>query len=128
MVDTLSARLIAAKRELTALKTAHRRGLGLIKIYREDLQIDITGHEDGIHYLTLQIEFDRKFAAYPFVDSLQNGQSDYASLLSQGYASEGFSMYQEFLWIANAGVSSHAISIFSTAPILEATYNWSDSR
>lgn len=128
MTDLLSQRLIAAKRELTALKTAHGRGLGLIKIYRKDIQIDTSGHEDGVYYLTIQIEFDRSFAAYPFVDSLQNGQDDYASLLNQGYSDEGFLMYQEFLWITDTSSPNHVISVFSTTPILETTYVWRNSR
>lgn len=128
MTDLLSQRLIAAKRELTALKTAHRRGLGLVKIYQKNIEIDTSGHEDGVYYLTLQIKFDRNFAAFPFVDSLQNGQDDYASLLNQGYADGGFSMYQEFLWITDTSAPGHFISIFSTTPVSEVTYSWSNNR
>lgn len=123
MTDLLSQRLITAKQELTSLKTAHRRGLGLVKIYTFKVTIDNTGHESS-SFLTLNINFDQRFAPYPFADGLVSGQADYAYLINQGYSGGGFKMYQEFLWIQDSGLSEHSILVFSSSPISSVKYSW----
>lgn len=69
--NMLVERLKFAKRELTALKTAHFRGMGLLKIYKATYYFSQAGIEEDYFYdAVVTIKFSRDFAPYPFTYAL----------------------------------------------------------
>lgn len=65
-MNLLSDRLKFAKRELTALKTSHARGLGNLKVYeyRYDMVVDPSY---DFRSALITVTFDDKYAKFPFV-------------------------------------------------------------
>lgn len=125
-MNLLATKIKEIKRELTALKTAHTRGLGNIKIYDYFVQVDPSGHQTGAYYLNVTITFDRRFAAYPMAQfyptMLDNG--DYSmELTGLDFADSGYTMKAELVWIYEAGTASFTIE--STSPVDTVTYTWS---
>lgn len=67
MVDLLSKRLKNAKAELTNLKTAHNRGLGLLRIYcAKHLYEDDDIWPPGMFVGTITVDFPSDSPPYPF--------------------------------------------------------------
>lgn len=124
-VDLLSLRIKEAKRELTALKTAHKRGLGNVKIYTYDFNIDPTGHDTGIWELVVRVDFDSSFAAYPFVYiAPQIGQSFSYSLevATTDYRNDGYTAFVRCIWGYENGMTKS--TVVSTSPIVNVSYTW----
>lgn len=70
MIGGLPAELIRAKNELTALKTAHRHGLGMTVFFRKIAQI--TGLTPSrLHNITLTATFQHDLVVFPPYFSLQ---------------------------------------------------------
>lgn len=125
-MNLLATKVKEIKRELTALKTAHTRGLGNVKIYHHLVQVDPSGHETGAYYMYVTITFDRRFAAYPMAQfyptMLANG--DYTmELTGLDYTDQGYTMEAELVWIYEADTTSFTVE--STSPVDTVTYTWS---
>lgn len=127
MTDLLVQRLKAAKRELTALKTAHRRGLGLLKMYRREeifVPPDGQGTYDGVKII---ISFSRDFAKSPLVSlsGLTMGSMTVQSLYvnSVRYIDDySLEIIAELVWTS---VIPNKFVIMSSAPVGEVSYVWS---
>ena len=124
MSDLLVQRLKAAKRELTALKTAHRRGIGNLKIYNRYCE-ELGSHTTGT--LNITIKFDSKYAAYPLFQVLPLGDISSSGMVYTGvnanYANGGYQasvqVYDEFAWLF-----SYGFYVLSTAPTTEVNYSY----
>lgn len=126
-MNLLSTRIKDIKKELTALKTAHVRGFGNVKIYHQLVQVNPAGHETGASYMNVTITFDRRFAAYPLAQfyptMLPNG--DYSmDVTGLDYTDQGYTMRVELVWIYEPGTTSFTIE--STSPTDAVTYTWSN--
>ncbi len=134
MINLLSQRLINAKRELTALKTAHTRGLGTIKIYETehyyaDDSLTATGDYEG----TLTVNFPTNYAAYPYVyilptnDGTQpwNVRTFSADTLGFRYTNNGYTaVFDCEIFFRSGSVYDHLV-VVSTAPPSSITGSWS---
>ena len=124
MTNLLSQRLRNAKRELTNLKTAHRRGIGNIKIYTYDLQVTTTGQ--GTSIFNLVVEFSDSSVAYPFVQvwgSMKASDGDYnMSTLGGGYTNNG----RTFKLMSRCWPEPEfdMVYIEAAAPISSVSYTW----
>lgn len=96
MTDLLVQRLKAAKRELTALKTAHRRGLGLLRVYEQTYLLADLGMSDiSLRSVSITLQFSRSFSPYPFVTLVGQGIDNNAFwrsaiVESSNYTDNGF--------------------------------------
>ena len=130
-VDLLSSRLKAAKRELTALKTAHTRGFGLLKVYTKTLNYSQTGIAEGGIYTnaTLTISFSRDFPPRPFVYVL--GDIDVTAGTEIGrwpafnartfdYSSDGYTVVMggTLIYLLSAATPLEKVKAFATSPII----------
>lgn len=126
-VNLLSQRLKAAKRELTALKTAHMRGLGLVNIYEQVVYIDPAGRT-GQHELEIIITLDSSFPVYPFVQLLNkidlSTQDARMGTLGFTYISPHQVKYGVLWWDAFGPANTDYVEVLSNAPISNVTYNW----
>lgn len=122
-MNQLSQRIKEAKRELTNLKTAHRRGIGNLRIYNKLCEGIYTGSTNPI---TITINFDSKFAPYPFFQIMKNGNfvsSDVFSVeVNVTYSNNGYTAvaiaYDTYAWALSSG-----FYILSTAPVTSVTYH-----
>lgn len=95
-VDLLSVRLKEAKKELTNLKTAHMRGLGLLRVYKKIYQLDSLGIPDEYSSrVKLTVYFSTDFSPYPLFSIVPQvkGSTGYTiSLLSDSinYIANGY--------------------------------------
>lgn len=124
-INPLTMRLKAAKRELLALKTAHTRGLGNVRIYNSTITIDPTGHTTGIWDIIVSINFDQAFVAYPFVNfapTIDPSNNHSLEVVGQDYSNGGFSLNAQFVWRYRAGTNT--ITVHSTAPVINYSYEW----
>lgn len=127
--NMLVERLKFAKRELTALKTAHTRGFGLLKIYKETLYFSDLGIEEGDIYsdATLTIKFSRDFPPNPFVYTLGDVNvvsvftGELASFIvsTSSTADNGYTTILKgtAIYYITQRLTFEKIEIFSTAPI-----------
>lgn len=122
-MNTLSQRIKYAKRELTALKTVHSRGLGLIKIYSRTINAG-NPPGSGFWWISLDITFD--VSAYPFIQVYRRRNS-----LSEGWASDANEFeYTDNGWRAGfrtevlSSESSFQFTVYSTSPIKTLNYSW----
>lgn len=130
MSDLLVQRLKAAKRELTALKTAHRRGLGGMKVF--EYPLSISGYNDYVYALSVTIRFASGSTSYPFV--VGTPQSDpntnylsKADLISMRFEDGGMSAAFDFDWFALTKIDPYTIYFYSSSPIEEVTYTFTRS-
>lgn len=127
MTELLVQKLKAVKRELTALKTAHGRGLGNLKVYSKEYAIPSVGHRDYVYTIILTITFDSDFAPYPYVYLLPT-LPDVG--LRYNVEAEGFeyrnngmgAVFQLFYNYQNDALDK--FTIISTAPISSVSYEW----
>ena len=123
--NLLVERLKRAKRELTALKSAHTRGIGNLRVYSNTYTPPSDGHESGYWYLVATVKFDSRFTAYPFayiLPSYPQGGSSSIEAISFNYANNGYSARFGLLYRYNATTSF--FRVVSTAPIIEINYDW----
>ncbi|MBQ8984325.1 hypothetical protein IJ098_00500 [Candidatus Saccharibacteria bacterium] len=124
MTDLLVQRLKAAKRELTALKTAHRRGLGLVKLYEKT--IALTPPTQYLAYvIKLTIVFEPSSQAYPFIQLVPTVLSDTSAIDLGGieYIDSGMSCIVSFEWIRSEPIVDR-IDIVSSSPIKSIQQEW----
>lgn len=124
-VNLLSQRIKDAKRELTALKTAHMRGLGLVETYE---YIGSCDYEDNKQTLTFVIEFSQEYAAYPFFQILPHwnsiGAADYNfGGMSATYSNNGYTATVSMPEILGWYYTNYYAVSFS--PIVSVTATWS---
>lgn len=125
-MNLLTTKIKSIKRELTALKTSHARGLGNVKIYHRIVQVDPSGHETGASYMTIIINFDRRFTAYPMAQIIptMNYSGDYTmEMTGLDYSDQGYTMNAELVWIYEPGTTSFTVE--STSPVDNVSYTWS---
>lgn len=127
-VDLLSARLKAAKRELTALKTAHERGLGNLRVYEFQDTIPSAGHQDEAWTLMISIDFDEKFSPYPFIyliPTIQNTGLRF-NVDAEGFQYTNGGKSAEYkIYYSYEEAALDLYTIISTAPIINVQYRWS---
>lgn len=124
-INPLTMRIKAAKKELLALKTAHTRGLGNVKIYSSTITIDPTGHTSSFWDIAVSIDFDPSYVAYPFVNitpTISQNREHTLEVVGQDYSNGGYSLNAQFIWRYKAGTNS--IKVFATAPIVGYSYRW----
>lgn len=127
MINLLSQRLINAKRELTALKTAHARGIGNLMVYRRNEQLTSPGATTEDYEITINITFSQEFSAYPFVNIVEGVEPATVSLFTFNqfeYTNSGMSATVLATGRFEAGASM-PYQILSLAPIVSITTNWS---
>lgn len=122
MSDLLVRRLKAIKRELTALKTAHQRGLGLLKVYPEEVELDVDGRT-GIWDVIVTLNFDQKFAPFPIVESIYTVDNPYIEEMAIFYSDDGFAAYITFGWAFVAPVSK-SVKFVTSAPVISTSQVW----
>lgn len=126
MSDLFVQRLKAAKRELTALKTAHRRGLGGLKVF--EYPLEITGYNDAVYTLDVTVEFAQDSTSYPFIicapqaDSTTNLAK--ADLISMNFGADGMTAYLNFEWFALTQIDPYNIVFYSSSPISNVSYRF----
>lgn len=130
MTDLLSKRIISAKRELTALKTAHKRGLGNIKIYKYVYDFSSTGINIGT--MSVTVNFNQSFSEYPFaylVGYEPSQQLLYASSMDAQeivYFNNGYSVKFTGPAICYPTAIEPKVNIYSTAPVSSVSHVWED--
>lgn len=126
--NLLVQRFKSAKRELTALKTIHPRGIGNLKIYKET--ITFTASSTKLDPLTITVTFSQNFAAYPFVYVLGYGVSStnryYFSIDPQSvnYSNNGFTATFITDAIYYPSFVTNKFDVYSTSPATSITYEW----
>lgn len=129
-VDLLSVRLKEAKRELTNLKTAHKRGLGGLKVFEYDL--DISGYTDHVYILNITVNFDPNFTSYPFVSCTPQSDPETflanADLISMDYSNNGMSAIYVFEWFALTSFQPYRFAFYSSVPIVSSEYKFWESN
>lgn len=127
-MNTLADRIKAINKELTALKTAHKRGLGNLRIYSKKVEIDPTGHEAPRFWgFEVTIDFDNKFASYPFAYMLPTMSDSGATSVTQQraftYTNNGFTIRFKAIYYFSS-VDSSSFTIISTSPVTSVSYRW----
>lgn len=126
MTDLLVQRLKAAKRELTALKTAHRRGLGLLKLYESDISLDVQ-ERLGFWSVKVTINFAESQSPYPFlqwIPVVNNDTSNVVELVGEEFTNNGMTTVLYFEWLASDPYVD-TIKVFSTSIIGSYSQEWS---
>jgi hypothetical protein len=123
-MNTLAQRLKFAKRELTALKTAHIRGIGNLKIYSKTVSII---PESGHTLLNIIVKFSESSPKYPFVQVF--GMADTATtynytILGGGYSEDGKTFQASGIGLIREG--KDLIYVESTSPINDVEYYWGE--
>ena len=125
--NLLVQRFKSAKRELTALKTTHPRGIGNLKIYKET--ITFTGSAVFLEG-TVTINFSQNFAAYPFVYlfgySERMTATYFASISgdSINYTNNGFTAVFEATALYDPEDIPNKFDVYSTSPMTSITCTW----
>lgn len=125
-INLLSKRIKDIKRELTNLKTSHKRGVGNIKIFSQKVNVDVTGHESDFSYFYIVVNLNRNYAPstfvnfYPIMDN--DGLSSFSETIKMNYSDDGYSVRVLTIWSYEAGLSSFWID--SLSPIDSIDYYW----
>ena len=122
----LVERLKRAKEELTALKTAHKRGVGLLKVFEENIAPKAPDHTPWD--LTITLTFGANTAPYPFVYAIAKTLDESSYFFAAGFTQEEIEYTSEHtVKIAGSFWSENAvpIRILSTAPVESVSYSWS---
>ena len=126
--NLLVQRFKSAKRELTALKTTHPRGIGNLKIYKETITFTASGgsFKDAV----ITVTFSQNFAAYPFVCILGYGADlsgkYYISMDTKtiNYTNNGYTAVFEAAAIYYPELVPNRFDVYSTSPMTSITYTW----
>lgn len=123
-VDLFSVRLKKAKRELTNLKTAHLRGLGMLKIYKNVYSLQDLGiaDEDSVRK-RIVINFSSDFPPLPLanlVPQVKGSTFFTMSVVSDAvnYSSSGYTLIVDCRITRRDARGLTEFSIISTAPIV----------
>ena len=126
-VDLLSVKLKDAKRELTALKTAHTRGLGMLKLYTFVLDLDVEGR---LAFWTIKIVVNLKEgqSPYPFLECIPSIDADVSNdvidMVGIEFTNDGMSIALYFEWLASV-YPADKITFYCTSQIDNCTQEWS---
>lgn len=135
-MNLLSKQIIEMKRELTALKTAHKRGIGTLRVYQLDHYFSEDGIAAGEQYNgTLTVNFSPDFAPYPFVYLLPmnsgnqpwNMLTNSVDVLAVRFINGGTTaIFDCNIFYGPFGPDDiyNRIAIYSTAPIISAEGDW----
>ena len=126
--NLLVQRFKDAKKELTALKTTHLRGIGNLKIYKETITFTASGgsFKDAV----ITVNFSQNFAAYPFAYVSGYGADIdgkyYLSMdiKSVNYTNNGFTAIFEGEAIYYPEWVPNKFDVYSTSPMTSITYAW----
>lgn len=124
MNNLLSLKIKAIKRELLALKTAHIKGIGNLKMYSRTINI---GPSHGHTLLKIITEFEETSVPYPFVQVFGGVDSENDptfDTLGGGYTNNGFTSITTGTGFVLQDVET--IYIESTSPIKAVQYEWGD--
>jgi hypothetical protein len=124
-MNLLTARLKSAKRELTNLKTAHGRGLGLLKIYTRSVNLSAPTGEGAFFWLSIDVTFS--VSPYPFaqkyiVTDTLDGNNFYVND-EFNYSNNGWGA--EFRTGVAKQTAPSRVTVYSTSPITSISYSWS---
>lgn len=130
--NLLVEKLKFAKRELTALKTAHRRGLGGLKVFEKTLDISVPSEaQSGFWFIEVTLNFDRDFPAYPFAQIIPptSGGPNYSSNILEGeesknYSNGGYSLSFNLAWFYSDTMSPYPIYAYSSAAVESYTFRF----
>lgn len=124
MTDLLVQRLKTAKRELTALKTAHKRGLGLLRIYDKEISLEIPA-EAAIYNVEIAVQFTSNSSPFPLIEGIPVKTGDSNNISDGGivYTNNGMVCKLIYQWAPFPPVTE-TLHLFSTAPILNVTQRW----
>lgn len=110
-MNTLSERLKYARRELTALKTAHPRGLGNLRVYRKSVTLTSPGSSRASYNIIIDITFGAGYKPYPFVQVIKGPSPGTIFLFD----------IQEFEY-TNSGMGARALAFGRCDPGASVTY------
>lgn len=125
-VDLLSVRLKEAKKELTNLKTAHTRGIGMLQLYTSEVKLDVQD-KTGIWDVAVTIYFKDGQSPYPFLEYIpiiNNDTSNVIELIGMEFAEDGMSVLLQFEWL-NSTPQVDTILLYCTSQIDSYTQEWS---
>lgn len=126
--NLLVQRFKDAKKELTALKTTHLRGIGNLRVYKET--VTFTASSGLFKEGTVTVNLSQNFAAYPFVYILgynaEVGGTYYISLQSTSinYINNGFTAQFEVEALYYPDWVTNKFDVYATSPITSITYTW----
>lgn len=126
--NLLVQRFKSAKRELTALKTIHPRGIGNLKIYKETITFTASG--ESFKDAVITVNFSQNFAAYPFVYILGYGADlggkYYTSMNTKtiNYTNNGYTAVFEAKAIYYPAWVPNKFEVCSTSPAISINYQW----
>lgn len=128
MINLLTTRVKDAKSELTALKTAYVRGLGLMDVYTYNGTANPPSRED--YFFKMVVTFDPEFAQNPLtymsigIGDLQAPWLGSAlEIYNQTFTSDGFALTVNGL-ISWAADDIATYTIYSTSPITNVSWEW----
>lgn len=125
-VDLLSVRLKEAKKELTNLKTAHTRGIGMLQLYTSEVKLDVQD-KTGIWDVAVTIYFKEGQSPYPFLEYIpiiNNDTSNVIELIGMEFAEDGMSVLLQFEWL-DSTPQVDTILLYCTSQIGSYTQEWS---
>lgn len=125
-VDLLSVRLKEAKRELTNLKTAHTRGIGMLQLYTSEVKLDVQD-KTAIWDVGVTVNFKAGQSPFPFLEYIpvvMNDTSNVIELIGMEFSSDGMSVLLQFEWL-NSIPQVDTILLYSTSEIDSYTQEWS---
>lgn len=122
----LVERLKRAKEELTALKTAHKRGVGMLKVFEENIAPQAPDQTPW--NLTITLTFGADTAPYPFVYAVAKTLDETSYVFAAGFTQENIEYANEHtVKVAGEFWASNPVPtrILSTAPVESVSYSWS---
>jgi len=125
-VDLLSVRLKEAKKELTNLKTAHTRGLGMLQLYTSEIKLDVQD-KTGLWDVEVNVYFKAGQSPYPFLEYIpvvMNDTSNVIELIGMEFSADGMSVLLQFEWL-NSTPQVDTILLYCTSQIDTYTQEWS---
>lgn len=126
-MNTLAQRLKFAKRELTALKTAHRRGLGNLRVYRRNELLTPPYSERDIYVITIKLSFSSNFAPFPYIQVVQGAENPSIPRFifeDFEYYSDGMGATVVASGLFDSGSPSMPYEILSLAPVTNIETDW----
>ena len=126
-MNTLATKIKAMKRELTNLKTSHKRGLGNLKIYQRQVTIENPSSIPSYADIVINIQFDTDFTPYPLVQiipAMLTDESYSMDMVGMDYSNNGFRANARFVWKYVGGTNS--FSVEATSPITSVNYTWEE--
>lgn len=127
-MNNLSQRLKYAKRELTALKTAHPRGLGNLRVYRRAETI-LSPSNMGAYEAKISGSFRSLFAPYPYAQVILGVFPEDVSLVTMEdfeYMSDGMGFATVLTGLFAQPSISITFEILSLAPVENIEVEWSE--